>query len=425
MLDLRLLREDIQKITEGLKKRGQDIKLTEILKLDEEIRRLLKEAEGFKYKRNVVSDKIGELKKKGVDAEKETLEMRNVSQRIKELDGKIKELSEDINNRLLNIPNIPHISVPVGRSSGDNVEIKKWGNPRKFNFPVESHTELGDVLGILDFQRASKITGAGFVLYKGIGARLERALINFMLNLHVKEHGYLEISPPFMVNRESATTTGNLPKFEEDLFKVDDGKYFLIPTAEVPVTNMHRDEVIPEEMLPLNYVAYTPCFRKEAGSWGQDTRGLIRQHQFDKVELVKFVKPDESYKELEILLTHAEEVLKRLELPYRVITLCTGDMGFSSAKSYDIEVWIPSQGKYREISTCSNFEDFQARRGNIRYKPKEGGKPQFLHTLNGSGLAIGRTMVAILENYQQEDGSVIIPEVLRSYMDGIEKIVKS
>ncbi|HAP66550.1 MAG TPA: serine--tRNA ligase, partial [Nitrospinae bacterium] len=421
MLDLRLLREDIQKITEGLKKRGQDIKLTEILKLDEEIRRLLKEAEGFKYKRNVVSDKIGELKKKGVDAEKETLEMRNVSQRIKELDGKIKELSEDINNRLLNIPNIPHISVPVGRSSGDNVEIKKWGNPRKFNFPVESHTELGDVLGILDFQRASKITGAGFVLYKGIGARLERALINFMLNLHVKEHGYLEISPPFMVNRESATTTGNLPKFEEDLFKVDDGKYFLIPTAEVPVTNMHRDEVIPEEMLPLNYVAYTPCFRKEAGSWGQDTRGLIRQHQFDKVELVKFVKPDESYKELEILLTHAEEVLKRLELPYRVITLCTGDMGFSSAKSYDIEVWIPSQGKYREISTCSNFEDFQARRGNIRYKPKEGGKPQFLHTLNGSGLAIGRTMVAILENYQQEDGSVIIPEVLRSYMDGIEK----
>ena len=339
--------------------------------------------------------------------------------------GKIKELSEDINNRLLNIPNIPHISVPVGRSSGDNVEIKKWGNPRKFNFPVESHTELGDVLGILDFQRASKITGAGFVLYKGIGARLERALINFMLNLHVKEHGYLEISPPFMVNRESATTTGNLPKFEKDLFKVDDGNYYLIPTAEVPVTNMHRDEVIPEEMLPLYYVAYTPCFRKEAGSWGQDTKGLIRQHQFDKVELVKFVKPDGSYDELEKLLSHAEEVLKRLQLPYRVITLCTGDIGFSSAKSYDIEVWIPSQGKYREISTCSNFEDFQARRGNIRYKPKEGGKPQFLHTLNGSGLAIGRTMVAILENYQQEDGSVIIPEVLRSYMDGIEKIVKS
>src|SRR3989338_3454621 len=425
MLDLRLLREDIQKITEGLKKRGQDIKLTEILKLDEEIRRLLKEAEGFKYKRNVVSDKIGELKKKGVDAEKETLEMRNVSQRIKELDGKIKELSEDINNRLLNIPNIPHISVPVGRSSGDNVEIKKWGNPRKFNFPVESHTELGDVLGILDFQRASKITGAGFVLYKGIGARLERALINFMLNLHVKEHGYLEISPPFIVNRESATTTGNLPKFEEDLFKVDDGNYYLIPTAEVPVTNMHRDEVIPEVMLPLYYVAYTPCFRKEAGSWGQDTKGLIRQHQFDKVELVKFVKPEGSYDELEKLLSHAEEVLKRLQLPYRIITLCAGDMGFSSAKSYDIEVWIPSQDKYREISTCSNFEDFQARRGGIKYKPKDGGKPRLVHTLNGSGLAIGRTMVAILENYQQEDGSVIIPEVLRPYMDGIEKIVKS
>src|SRR3989338_7044752 len=424
MLDVRLLREDIQKVTEGLKKRGQDIGLTELLKLDEEMRRLLKESEGFKYKRNMVSDKIGELKKKGVNTDKDTLEMREVSQKIKELDARTKELSEDINNRLLNIPNMPHSSVPVGRSAGDNVEIKKWGNPRKFNFPVKSHIELGDVVG-LDFQRASKIAGAGFVLYKGMGARLERALINFMLDLHVKEHGYLEVSPPFMVNRESATTTGNLPKFEEDLFKVDDGNYYLIPTAEVPVTNMHRDEVIPEEMLPLYYVAYTPCFRKEAGSWGQDTKGLIRQHQFDKVELVKFVKPDGSYDELEKLLSHAEEVLKRLQLPYRVITLCTGDIGFSSAKSYDIEVWIPSQDKYREISTCSNFEDFQARRGNIRYKPKEGGKPKFLHTLNGSGLAIGRTMVAILENYQQEDGSVIIPEVLRPYMDGIEKIVKS
>ncbi|MBI5750405.1 MAG: serine--tRNA ligase [Nitrospinae bacterium] len=421
MLDVRLLREDIQKVTEGLKKRGQDIGLTGLLKLDEEMRRLLKESEGFKYKRNMVSDKIGELKKKGVDTDKETFEMREVSQRIKELDARIKELSEDINNRLLNIPNIPHSSVPVGRSAGDNVEIKKWGNPHKFNFPVKSHMELGDAVG-LDFQRASKITGAGFVLYKGMGARLERALINFMLDLHVKEHGYLEVSPPFMVNRESATTTGNLPKFEEDLFKVDDGNYYLIPTAEVPVTNMHRDEIIPEVMLPLYYVAYTPCFRKEAGSWGQDTKGLIRQHQFDKVELVKFVKPEGSYEELEKLLSHAEEVLKRLELPYRVITLCAGDMGFSSAKSYDIEVWIPSQGKYREISTCSNFEDFQARRGSIRYKPKGGGKPVFLHTLNGSGLAIGRTMVAILENYQQEDGSVIIPEVLRPYMDGKERI---
>ena len=424
MLDVRLIREDIQKVTEGLKKRGQDIGLTELLKLDEEMRRLLKESEGFKYKRNMVSDKIGELKKKGVNTDKDTLEMREVSQKIKELDARTKELSEDINNRLLNIPNMPHSSVPVGRSAGDNVEIKKWGNPRKFNFPVKSHIELGDVVG-LDFQRASKIAGAGFVLYKGMGARLERALINFMLDLHVKEHGYLEISPPFMVNRESATTTGNLPKFEEDLFKVDDGNYFLIPTAEVPVTNMHRDEVIPEEMLPLYYVAYTPCFRKEAGSWGQDTKGLIRQHQFDKVELVKFVKPEGSYDELEKLLSHAEEVLKRLQLPYRVITLCTGDIGFSSAKSYDIEVWIPSQDKYREISTCSNFEDFQARRGGIKYKPKDGGKPRLVHTLNGSGLAIGRTMVAILENYQQEDGSVIIPEVLRPYMDGIEKIVKS
>ncbi len=422
MLDVRLIREDTKKVIEGLKKRGQDIGLTELLKLDEEMRRLLKESEGFKYKRNVVSDKIGELKKKGVDTDKETLEMREVSQRIKELDARIKELSEEINNRLLNIPNIPHSSVPLGRSSGDNVEIKKWGNPRKFNFPIKSHTELGDVLGILDFQRASKITGAGFVLYKGMGARLERALINFMLDIHVKEHGYLEISPPFMVNRESATTTGNLPKFEEDLFKVDDGNYYLIPTAEVPVTNMHRDEVIPEVMLPLYYVAYTPCFRKEAGSWGQDTKGLIRQHQFDKVELVKFVKPEGSYDELEKLLSHAEEVLKSLELPYRIITLCAGDMGFSSAKSYDIEVWIPSQGKYREISTCSNFEDFQARRGGIKYKPGDGGKPRLVHTLNGSGLAIGRTMVAILENYQQEDGGIIIPEALRPYIDGREKI---
>jgi seryl-tRNA synthetase len=425
MLDVRLIREDIQKVTDGLKKRGQDIGLTELLKLDEEMRRLLKESEGFKYKRNVVSDKIGELKKKGVDTDKETLEMREVSQRIKELDAKVKELSDEINNRLLNIPNIPHSSVPVGRSSEDNIEIKKWGSPRQFNFPVQSHIELGNNLGMLDFQRASKIAGAGFVLYKGIGARLERALINFMLDLHVKEHGYLEMSPPFIVNRDSATTTGNLPKFEGDLFKVDDGNYYLIPTAEVPVTNIHRDEVISEDVLPLNYTAYTPCFRKEAGSWGQDTKGLIRQHQFDKVELVKFVKPEGSYEELERLLSDAEEVLRRLEIPYRVITLCTGDMGFSSAKSYDIEVWIPSQGKYREISTCSNFEDFQARRGGIKYKPGDGGKPRLVHTLNGSGLAIGRTMVAILENCQQEDGSVVIPEVLISYMGGCEKISNS
>jgi seryl-tRNA synthetase len=421
MLDIHLLRENTEKVVEGLKKRGQDINLTAILKIDEDMRGLLKEAEGLKRRRNTVSDTIGELKKKGVEAEKEMLEMREVSQRIKELDAKIKELSEEINKRLLNIPNIPHASVPIGRSPKDNIEVRKWGEPGEFKFPVKSHIELGEKFGILDFQRASKITGAGFVLYKGIGARLERALINFMLDLHVKEHGYVEVSTPFIVNRESATTTGNLPKFEDDLFKVDNGDYYLIPTAEVPVTNIYRDEIISKERLPICYVAYTPCFRKEAGSWGQDTKGLIRQHQFDKVELVKFVQPENSYNELEKLLNDGEDVLKKLELPYRVITLCTGDMGFSSAKTYDIEVWIPSQGKYREISSCSNFEDFQARRGNIKYKSKDGGKPRFLHTLNGSGLAVGRTLIAILENCQQEDGSVVVPEVLRPYI-GKERI---
>lgn len=416
MIDIHVLREDINKVAEGLRKRGQDINLLEILKMDEEVRGLLKESEELKRRRNVTSDKIGELKKKGVAAEKEILEMREVSHKVKEIDARIRDISEVIQRELLNIPNIPHSSVPVGRSSEDNIEVRKWGEPRKFHFPINSHIELGEKLGILDFQRASKITGAGFVVYKNMGARLERALINFMLDLHVKEHGYSEVSTPFMVNRESATTTGNLPKFEDDLFKVDEGNYYLIPTAEIPVTNLHRDEIVPEDKLPLCYAAYTPCFRKEAGSWGQDTKGLIRQHQFDKVELVKFVLPENSYNELEKLLSDAEDVLKRLELPYRVITLCTGDMGFASAKTYDIEVWIPSQGRYREISSCSNFEDFQARRGNIKYKSKNGGKPRFLHTLNGSGLAVGRTLIAILENYQQEDGGIIIPEALRQYM---------
>ncbi|MBI3814174.1 MAG: serine--tRNA ligase [Nitrospinae bacterium] len=425
MIDIHLLRENIDMVAEGLKKRGEDIDLTAVLKMDEDMRGLLKESEGLKRRRNAVSDTIGELKKKGLGAEKEMLEMREVSQRIKELDAKTKELSAEINKRLLNIPNIPHASVPVGRSPENNIEVRKWGEPGEFKFPVKSHIELGEKFGILDFQRASKITGAGFVVYKNNGARLERSLINFMLDIHVRGHGYVEISPPFMVNRESATTTGNLPKFEADLFKVDEGDYYLVPTAEVPVTNIHREEILSEEMLPICYVSYTPCFRKEAGSWGQDTRGLIRQHQFDKVELVKFVQPENSYNELEKLLNDAEDVLKRLELPYRVITLCTGDMGFSSAKTYDIEVWIPSQEKYREISSCSNFEDFQARRGNIKYKSKDGGKPRFLHTLNGSGLAVGRTLIAILENYQQEDGSVVVPDVLRPYMDGIEKIVNS
>lgn len=421
MLDIHLLREDINRVADGLKKRGQDIDLKRILNLDEEIRGLLKESEGFKHKRNIVSDRVGELKKKGFDIEREALDMREVSRKIKEADARIKTLSEQINTELLSVPNIPHVSVPPGRTSNDNIEIKKWGVPAEFNFPVKSHVELGEGLGILDFQRASKLTGAGFVIYKNLGAGLERVLINFMLDLHIKEHGYLEISPPFLVNKESVVTTGNLPKFEDDLFRVDGGSYYLVPTAEVPVTNIHRDEIVPEEILPIFYASYTPCFRREAGSWGQDTKGLIRQHQFDKVELVKFAKPEDSYDELEKLLSDAEDVLKKLGLPYRVVTLCSGDMGFASAKTYDIEVWIPSQGRYREISSCSNFEDFQARRGNIRCRPK-GGKPRFLHTLNGSALAVGRTLVAILENYQQEDGSVIIPEALRPYMDGKEKI---
>jgi seryl-tRNA synthetase len=424
MIDIRLLREDRDRITDGLRRRGEDIDLTKILRLDEEVRLLLKESEGFKHRRNVVSDEIGELKKKGVNTERETLDMRKLSQKIKETDARIKSLSEDIHNELLNIPNIPHESVPLGRTPDDNIEVKRWGSPPEFDFPIKSHIELGERLGILDFQRASRLAGAGFVLFRDGGARLERSLINFMLDLHVKGHGYSEISPPFIVNRESAITTGNLPKFENDLFRVDDGNYYLVPTAEVPVTNIYRDEIVSEEILPICYVSYTPCFRKEAGSWGQDTRGLIRQHQFDKVELVKFVKPEGSYEELERLLSDAEDVLKQLGLPYRVVTLCTGDMGFASAKTYDIEVWVSSQGKYREVSSCSNFEDFQARRGNIRYRPRGGGKPKFLHTLNGSGLAVGRTLVAILENYQQEDGSVIMPNVLRPYMDGIEKIVK-
>ncbi|MBI4378648.1 MAG: serine--tRNA ligase [Nitrospinae bacterium] len=422
MIDIRLLREDRDRITDGLRRRGEDIDLTKILRLDEEVRLLLKESEGFKHRRNLVSDEIGELKKRGVNTESETLDMRKLSQKIKETDARIKSLSEDIHNELLNIPNIPHESVPLGRTPDDNVEVKRWGSPPEFDFPIKSHIELGERLGILDFQRASRLAGSGFVLFRDGGARLERSIINFMLDLHVKSHRYSEISPPFIVNRESAITTGNLPKFENDLFRVDDGNYYLVPTAEVPVTNIYRDEIVSEEILPICYVSYTPCFRKEAGSWGQDTRGLIRQHQFDKVELVKFVKPEGSYEELEKLLSDAEDVLKQLGLPYRVVTLCTGDMGFASAKTYDIEVWVPSQGKYREVSSCSNFEDFQARRGNIRYRPRGGGKPRFLHTLNGSGLAVGRTLVAILENYQQEDGSVIIPNVLRPYMDGKEKI---
>jgi seryl-tRNA synthetase len=350
--------------------------------------------------------------------------MRLVSQRIKELDALLQEKEAAVQEFMLTVPNLPHASVNVGRSSEDNQEVRRWGDVRQFGFTPQPHWDIGEKLGILDFDRGAKITGARFTLYTGAGARLERALINFMLDLHTREHHYLEVLPPFMVNRVSMTGTGQLPKFEEDLFKIDTLDYFLIPTAEVPVTNIHQKEILPFGSLPLRYTAHTPCFRKEAGSYGKETRGLIRQHQFNKVELVKFTTPGSSYDELETLLSDAEEVLKRLVIPYRVVNLCTADLGFSAAKTYDIEVWLPGQNLFREISSCSNFEDFQARRANIRYKTGDKEKSEFVHTLNGSGLAVGRTVVAILENYQQEDGSVIIPDALRPYMDGMTVITK-
>ncbi|WDT78435.1 MAG: serine--tRNA ligase [Candidatus Manganitrophus sp.] len=350
--------------------------------------------------------------------------MKEVAQQIEQLEGELKKTEEEIGPFLLRLPNLPHSSVPVGKDERDNQEIRRWGAPPPFSFKPKPHWEIGEELGILDFERGAKIAGARFTLYKGAGARLERALINFMLDLHTREHGYQEVLPPFIANRESMTGTGQLPKFEEDLFRLKDEDYFLIPTAEVPVTNIYRGEILAEAQLPILYTAYTPCFRREAGSYGKDTRGLIRQHQFNKVELVKFAKPEASYDHLERLLKDAEAVLQRLALPYRVMALSTGDMGFAAAKTYDIEVWLPSQQMFREISSCSNFEAFQARRAEIRYRTA-GGKVQYVHTLNGSGLAVGRTLVAILENYQQEDGSVVIPEALRPYMDGMTKIEKS
>ena len=426
MLDLKLVRERTDEVKAGIRRRGTEIDLGEFLALDEKRRAAQQEADDFRRKRNDVSEEIGRLKKAGQQAEDKVAEMRAVGDSIASLEAVIREAEDAQRNILLNIPNLPHASVPDGKDETGNVEVKRWSpdgsGPPKFSFEPKPHWDLAEYLDIIDFDRAAKITGARFALYKGMGARLERALINFMLDLHTTEHGYLEVLPPFMVNRASMTATGQLPKFEEELFKVENGTYFLIPTAEVPVTNIFRDEILPDEDLTLKYTAYTPCFRREAGSYGKDTRGLIRQHQFNKVELVKFARPQESYQELEALLADAEDVLKRLGLPYRVITLCTGDMGFSAAKTYDIEVWLPAQDRYREISSCSNFEDFQARRGNIRYKPKGSKKTEFVHTLNGSGLAVGRTVVAILENYQQRDGTVRIPEALRQYMGGAEQI---
>jgi seryl-tRNA synthetase len=426
MLDLRFVREHTDAVTAGLARRGVRIDLAEFLALDSKRRATQQEIEALRRKRNEASEEIGRLKKSGLPADDQVAEMRSVGDAVSTLESGIREVEEEQRNILLTIPNLPHVSVPDGKDEKDNREVRRWslqgGEPPKFSFEPKPHWDLAEQLDIIDFDRAAKITGARFALYKGLGARLERALINFMLDLHTAEHGYLEVLPPFMVNRASMTATGQLPKFEEELFKVENGTYFLIPTAEVPVTNIHRDEILPEESLPLLYTAYTPCFRREAGSYGKDTRGLIRQHQFNKVELVKFTRPQDSYDELEKLTGNAEEVLKRLGLAYRVIVLCSGDMGFSAAKTYDIEVWLPGQKAYREISSCSNFEDFQARRGNIRYKLHGGKKTELAHTLNGSGLAVGRTTVAILENYQQPDGSVVIPEALRPYMGGAERI---
>ncbi|WP_442597301.1 serine--tRNA ligase [Neobacillus sp. D3-1R] len=424
MLDIKVLRANFEEVKNKLQHRGEDLTdLGKFEELDTKRRELIVQSEQLKSKRNEVSGQVAALKRDKQDADQLITEMREVGDKIKEIDDELRGVEETLELLLLSIPNIPHESVPVGETEDENVEIRKWGEVKDFGFEPKPHWDIADQLGILDFEKAGKVTGSRFVFYKGLGARLERALMNFMLDLHVDEHGYKEILPPYMVNRASMTGTGQLPKFEEDAFRIESEDYFLIPTAEVPVTNMHRDEILSGEDLPLSYAAYSACFRSEAGSAGRDTRGLIRQHQFNKVELVKFVKPEDSYEELERLTGHAEKVLQLLGLPYRVLSMCTGDLGFTAAKKYDIEVWIPSYNTYREISSCSNFEGFQARRANIRFRRDPKGKPEHVHTLNGSGLAIGRTVAAILENYQQEDGSVVIPEVLRPYM-GRHEVIK-
>ncbi|MFS0639068.1 serine--tRNA ligase [Mesobacillus foraminis] len=423
MLDVKYLRANFEEVKQRLQHRGEDLSdFGKFEELDVRRRELLVETEKLKSKRNEVSQQIAVLKKEKQDASQLIAEMREVGDRIKKLDEELKGVEESLDHLLMSIPNIPHESVPVGETEDDNIEIRKWGETPKFSFEPKPHWDLADELKIIDFERAGKVTGSRFVFYKGLGARLERALISFMMDLHADEHGYQEVLPPYMVNRASMTGTGQLPKFEEDAFKVADTDYFLIPTSEVPVTNLHRDEILSVEQLPMKYVAYSSNFRSEAGSAGRDTRGLIRQHQFNKVELVKFVKPEDSYEELETLTGNAEKVLQLLVLPYRVLSMCTADLGFTAAKKYDIEVWLPSYETYREISSCSNFEGFQARRANIRFRRDPKAKPEHVHTLNGSGLAIGRTVAAILENYQQEDGSVVIPEVLRPYMRNVEVI---
>jgi seryl-tRNA synthetase len=422
MLDIKRIRENYEEVKQGVESRmNGTFGLETIPEMDEKRRALLSQVENMKYKQGQDSKQIPVLKKEGKDTSLLMKEMKALSEEIKEMDGQVTRVEEEIRSALLNIPNVPNPSVPVGKDDTENVEMRKWGDPPAFDFEEKAHWDVGTGLNILDFERASKIAGARFTVYKGLGARLERSVINFMLNLHTGEHGFTEILPPFMVNRDAMTGTGQLPKFEEDMFWLPAKDFFLVPTAEVPVTNLLMNEILEEKDLPIYYTAYTPCFRKEAGSAGRDTRGLIRQHQFNKVELVKFAHPENSYEELELLTKAAEEVLIRLELPYRVVQLSTGDLGFSSAMTYDIEVWMPSYQRYVEISSCSNFESYQARRANIRFRPEGGGKPEFVHTLNGSGLAVGRTVAAILENYQQKDGSVIIPEALRPYM-GTDRI---
>lgn len=420
MLDIKFIRQNTDLVARALKDRNSGIDLTPLLNLDGRRRELIVQAEELKAQRNQFSQRIARAKKDGIDIEADREEMRRISDTIKSSDAELKEVELKISDIILTIPNMPHQSVPVGSDETANPVIRTFGEPRVLDFEPKPHWDLGEDLGILDFKRATKLTGARFSLGLGAGAALERALVNFMLDTHTREHGYTEVLPPFMVNRESMTATGQLPKFEEDLFATDD--YFLIPTAEVPVTNIYRGDILPEDQLPVKFCAYTPCFRREAGSYGKDTRGLIRLHQFNKVELVRFSRPEDSYAALEELTADAESILQKLGLPYRVVNLCTGDLGFSSAKTYDLEVWLPSQGMYREISSCSNFEDFQARRGQIRFKGPQMKKPEFCHTLNGSGLAVGRTMAAILENYQRADGSVEVPEALRPYM-GLDLIV--
>ncbi|EYE87549.1 seryl-tRNA synthase [Fervidicella metallireducens AeB] len=427
MLDIRRIRNNPQEIKDAMLSRSADFDITlidKVIELDERRREILSEVEVLKNKRNTTSQEIPKLKKEGKNVEPIMEEMRVLGDKIKDFDAELTKVEEELEATILRIPNVPSKNVPKGQSDADNLEVRKWGEPTKFDFEAKAHWDIGTNLDILDFEMAGKVTGARFTFYKGLGARLERACINFMLDLHTSKHGYTEVLPPQIVNRRSMTGTGQLPKFAEDMFKLEGLEYWLIPTAEVPVTNMYRDDILDASQLPIKNTAFTACFRAEAGSAGRDTRGLIRQHQFNKVELVKFADPEKSYEELESLTNDAEMVLKTLGLPYRVVKLCTGDIGFSSAMTYDLEVWMPSYGRYVEISSCSNFEDFQARRANLKFRrgPKE--KAEYLHTLNGSGVAVGRTVAAILENYQQADGSVIIPEALRPYMGGIERITK-